>query len=495
MRGFALFALFGAVACSRLAEAPTEMCSGDTSHGGLLDGRWLCAMPGRKDAADQHCIYAPFQCRYGVHDRSTLVPAVDALQQQRGFPDEPMWFAFVGDSRMRGLWLLWIDLLIENGNLTTSSAWKCWGQEDFSSRNLRLTWHDMRELDKDPLRRAGVKQQLALVKADFDKVLRSPSGRRPDTLIMQFGFDVLPVDLAHNSSQTRRIQLSGWDYWKDGAHLSTHTFEPQANWELFDTKRLTLPMLDQMCDEKSEDRKHFHSACGRQMCGFVNQMQAQILFSILFGAPREPTHRVPPLTAYRICTACKKEFDTKYCLDLPPPTCEVDALASRLPPDDREFCVDKRMMLDAHLIKVHGHAKNAHRPEQEASLFHLPGSRIVTMHNNPQFAPQSLPEVVDAEVVLALEDCKAREALLLAEVAKHKQESMRWLAMFNDLSHKINAALDQTHAPATSAPETHHTHKEKTPPQPFLTLRQRISIVVVVVCVFAVAAAIAARRQ
>ena len=38
--------------------------------------------------------------------------------------------------------------------------------------------------------------------------------RRPDWLIMQFGFDLLP-----NDYDGHRIQLSGWDYWKDGNRL------------------------------------------------------------------------------------------------------------------------------------------------------------------------------------------------------------------------------------------------------------------------------------
>jgi hypothetical protein len=200
----------------------------------------------------------------------------------------PLWIFIGGDSRSRGIWLYLIDLLIDNRNLTSSRAWKCWGVSEFRTPSLRLTWHDMREQHKDPYRADGTHPQLSSVKADFDAAL-TVDGRRPDLMVLQFGFDVLPPDLAavNGPRGTKRVMLSGWDYWKESQHL-THVAEPMPGWTFFDTQRLTLPMLDHMCDE-SDYRKHFHTNCGEHLCGFVNRMQSQMLFTTLFGPP--PTRR------------------------------------------------------------------------------------------------------------------------------------------------------------------------------------------------------------
>ncbi len=491
---FLLLCLASPSTSVRLAEAPSQVCSGNTSAG-LLDGRWLCALPTRADGADQTCIFAPYNCRYGYHTRDTLLPLFAAHSAAHG--GEPLWIFLAGDSRMRGIWLHWVDLLLEHANLTTSSAFKCWGVEELRIGAARLTWHDMRELDKDPLRREGPKQQLAAVRADFDRALRSPTGRRPDVLIAQFGFDVMPP----LDRSTRLIQLSGWDYWKEGAHLSTHTFVPESGWEIFDTKRLTLPMLDNMCDEKSEDRKHFHAACGDKLCGFVNQMQAQMLLTILFGEPLATgaAPKTPPVAEFQMCTACKAEFDTKYCLALPPPTCEINTLTAREPPDSREFCVDMRTIIDGHLIKVHGHDKGAPVLHGD-SLFHLPGARILALHNAAAPATSDSDgggdgdggnsiDDVDPEVVRALEACRADMDTLKAEhaqeIARHRQESAHWLGMFNDLSHKLGSGQSVDSPPP---PPTHkHAHSSAPAPTgtaaPFLTLQQRAMIVAVVLAV------------
>jgi hypothetical protein len=350
----------GLTHATRLTEAPTTMCFGNESSAtsALPDGRWLCAVPQRRDALDTHCIYAPFNCRYGYWDRDSLVPMFDAFLQANG---RPMWIFIGGDSRSRGIWLSLIDLLIDHRNLTSSRAWKCWGVSEFRTPSLRLTWHDMREQHKDPYREHGDHPELPRVKADFDAAL-SHDGRRPDVLVIQFGFDVLPADLAaaEGPPSTKRIMLSGWDYWKESQHL-THVSTPIDGWMYFDTQRLTLPMLDHMCDE-SDYRKHFHTNCGEYLCGFVNRMQSQMLFTTMFGPPPAPTHsdtqhlthapRLPPVRTFEMCTRCKTEFNTKYALDLPPFECQSNHLDSVMEINDRQFCVTRRLVLDGHAVKV-----------------------------------------------------------------------------------------------------------------------------------------------
>lgn len=66
-------------------------------------------------------------------------------------------------------------------------------------------------------------------------------------------------------------------------------------------------MLDHMCDESVEYRKHFHEACGERLCGVVNAMQAQILLTLLFGRPNMNAPHRNVVDQYSICQQCKIE--------------------------------------------------------------------------------------------------------------------------------------------------------------------------------------------
>ena len=151
---------------------------------------------------------------------------------------EPLWLYVAGDSRTRGLVLYLLTLLLEERALVTSSAYKCWGVIEYRSAALRVTWHDMREQRKDKWRQPDA-PELPAVRADFASVLRdASSGRTPDHLVMQFGFDLLP---ANYSGQ--RVQIAGWDYWKNGEHLLTHDSDPMPGWIHFDTQTLVKFLL------------------------------------------------------------------------------------------------------------------------------------------------------------------------------------------------------------------------------------------------------------
>lgn len=72
-----------------------------------------------------------------------------------------------------------------------------------------------------------------------------------------------------------------------------------------------------VCDEGNE-RKHFHAACGRRLCGDVNEATAQMLLTLLFGAPSAAVAatRSAPLREFVMCNRCKAKFDFNYSVDL-----------------------------------------------------------------------------------------------------------------------------------------------------------------------------------
>ena len=146
-------------------------------------------------------------------------------------------------------------------------------------------------------------------------------------------------------------------------------------------KNKTRSMLDHMCDE-SDDRKHFHTACGDRLCGFVNEMQAQMLFTTLWGPPPDPTPPpVPPVIDYDLCWKCKPHFNTSYCLYLPPWECTHNHIESVEEPSNRQFCVDSRVMLDGHTVKLPHSALTSHNVSLD-SLFYLPGAHYVTVQHD-----------------------------------------------------------------------------------------------------------------
>jgi hypothetical protein len=177
------------------------------------DGRWLCpkvdALSADIDTANQQCVYAPFNCRYRAFDRDSILEVAAAHFKRTG---RDLWMYIGGDSRSRGLWLLMVDWLIQDANLTRSRVFKCWGESDFRAEkeHIRLTWRDVRDSSEDPLRSSIVTAENRLddVRKEFDRSL-TWNARRPDYLVMQHGFDVLPRDLVVTSSTTlKRLQVS-----------------------------------------------------------------------------------------------------------------------------------------------------------------------------------------------------------------------------------------------------------------------------------------------
>lgn len=227
----------------------------------------------------------------------------------------------------------------------------------------------------------------------------------------------------------------------------------------------TRPMLDHMCDE-SDDRKHFHTACGEHLCGFVNQMQSQMIFTTLWGPPPQPPPPpAKPLAQFDLCWKCKPSFNTSYCLYLPEFTCTHNQIESIMEPTNREFCVNNRVMLDGHTVKL-AHSEVATHNVSLDSLFYLPGAHYVATLSDPthksdkdyrreqrakekqekaarhkeQPSSAAVVETKNGDDLAALLDnLQAQNELLRAELDEEKKkfrdEARRWTDLFNHKSH------------------------------------------------------------
>ena len=182
-------------------------------------------------------------------------------------------------------------------------------------------------------------------------------------------------------------------------------------------------------------------------------------------------------------------------------------------PSNREFCVNSRVMLDGHTVKL-AHSEVSHHNVSVDSLFYLPGAHYVTVQHDDkertdkeyrreQKAREKLakskqqqqgegqhaaeekvvangddvsPAVVIERLNGLLADAEAKNELLQAELdeerEKFRQEARRWTDLFNHKPHlfgekaKIESFIDRLETREDGQNEARQQSQKQQPPPP-----------------------------
>ena len=212
-------------------------------------------------------------------------------------------------------------------------------------------------------------------------------------------------------------------------------------------------------------------------------MQSQMLFTTMWGPPpAETPPPIKPVTHFDLCWKCKPSFNTSYCLYLPEWECTNNKIESIMEPSSREYCVDYRVMLDGHTVKLANKLVDKRNSSLDA-LFYLPGAHYVTVgHHEAPVSNKDARRKFKAAVKVALErehakapshasnnsghddaalvierlsalleDAQAENQLLRAELdedhEKFEEEALRWTDLFNHKPHLFGAKATVEYQP------------------------------------------------
>jgi len=127
----------------RISKAVEEQWC-DSSRSLHWRGRWMRCRSERM-AKQEEClrwgyVFRPSDCHYQIWSHDHLV--------QYSAQSEPRWQVFMGSSRIRGVFLSAVDLLVNKMGNGLKIINKCWGRVDVQLGNLRLTYQDLRSLTR-----------------------------------------------------------------------------------------------------------------------------------------------------------------------------------------------------------------------------------------------------------------------------------------------------------------------------------------------------------
>jgi len=263
-------------------------------------------------------VWIPDDCRYQFHSVRQLLNVRNT---------RPLWIAFLGDSRTRGLFLYILHQLLPTHDESLLVK-KVWGFLDYKHANVRLTWRDLRGFSSG---NKVLDETSAKVRVDLADLLTDNDGFHPDYIIAQKGLDFLPMFNA------RTILLQGWEWYvitRDGVlmnslvgdYTTAALYAQLYNVSIIETDNILFPMVRELCSEYPTHHIHMHTACGGEIRGLVNQIIANIIVSLILKevgiSASAATVDDDRIANFTFCFAGTLEFSPQYSFDLPAAKCQ-----------------------------------------------------------------------------------------------------------------------------------------------------------------------------